>query len=123
DRPGRAMLQTYAPDHPVMQALQAQDRDAFVAAEMEGRRLAGLPPFGRLGAVIVSGEDPRSLEDFAKVMAAAAPNAEGVDVYGPADAPLALIRGRRRKRFLVRAERNVDLSAYLATWRARVKPT
>ncbi|HEY9217473.1 MAG TPA: primosomal protein N', partial [Phenylobacterium sp.] len=56
-------------------------------------------------------------------MAAAAPNTEGVDVYGPADAPLSLIRGRRRKRFLVRAERNVDLSAYLATWRARVKPT
>lgn len=123
DRPGRALLQTYAPEHPVMQALKAQDRDAFIATEMEGRQLAGLPPFGRLGAVIVSGEDPRALEDFVKAMAAAAPNAEGVDVYGPADAPLSLVRGRRRKRFLVRAERNVDLSAYLATWRARVKPT
>jgi primosomal protein N' (replication factor Y) len=123
DRPGRAMLQTYAPEHPVMQALKAQDRDAFIAAEMEGRQMAGLPPFGRLGAVIVSGEDPRTLEDFVKAAAAAAPNAEGVDVYGPADAPLSLIRGRRRKRFLVRADRTVDLSAYLATWRARVKPT
>jgi primosomal protein N' (replication factor Y) len=42
-----------------------------------------------------------------------------VDIYGPADAPLALIRGRRRKRFLVRADRSVDLQAVVATWRAR----
>jgi primosomal protein N' (replication factor Y) len=55
-------------------------------------------------------------------MAEAAPNSPGVAVYGPADAPLGLIRGRRRKRFLVRAERGVDLSAYMAAWRARVRP-
>jgi primosomal protein N' (replication factor Y) (superfamily II helicase) len=122
DRPGRALVQTYAPDHAVMQALAAQDRDAFVAAEMAERELAGLPPFGRLGAVIVSSENPQALEAFVRDMAAAAPNAEGLEVYGPADAPLSLVRGRRRKRFLVRADRTVDLSAYLAAWRARVKP-
>ena len=55
-------------------------------------------------------------------MAEAAPNAEGVEVYGPADAPLGLVRGRRRKRFLVRADRGVDLQAFMAAWRARVKP-
>ena len=122
DRPGRALLQTYAPEHAVMQALQAQDRDAFVAAEMEERLLAKLPPFGRLAAVIASGPDPAQLEAFMREMARAAPNAEGVEVYGPADAPLSLVRGRRRKRFLIRADRGVDLSAYMATWRARVKP-
>ncbi len=122
DRPGRAMLQTWAPEHAVMQALQAQDRDAFVAAEMAEREMAGLPPFGRLAAVVVSGTDAPVLESFMQAMAQAAPNTPGVAVYGPADAPLSLIRGRRRKRFLVRAERTVDLSAYMATWRARVKP-
>ena len=122
DRPGRALLQTWAPEHPVMQALAAQDRDAFVEAEMAERELAGLPPFGRLAAVVVSGLDPIQLEDFVQAMARAAPNSAGVEVYGPADAPLGLIRGRRRKRFLVRADRVVDLSAYMATWRARVKP-
>jgi primosomal protein N' (replication factor Y) len=122
ERPGRALLQTYAPEHAVMQALVAQDRDAFVAAEMEERRLAGLPPFGRLAAVVASAPDAVQLEAFMREMAAAAPNAEGVEVYGPADAPLGLVRGRRRKRFLVRADRGVDLSAYMATWRARVKP-
>ncbi len=122
DHPGRAMLQTYAPEHAVMQALKAQDRDAFVEAEMAEREIMKLPPFGRLGAIVVSGPDLQALEAFTRTMAQAAPNAEGVEVYGPADAPLALIRGRRRKRFLIRADRNVDLSAYLATWRARIKP-
>jgi len=122
DRPGGALLQTYAPEHAVMQALKAQDRDAFVAAEMEERQLAGLPPFGRLAAVIASGPDAAQLDAFMREMAREAPNAEGVDVFGPADAPLSLVRGRRRKRFLVRADRSVDLSAYMAAWRARVRP-
>ena len=122
DRPGRAMLQTYAPEHAVMQALKAQDRESFVAAEMAERQAAGLPPYGRLAAVIVSGPDGEALEAYVRVLAAAAPNAEGVQIYGPADAPLSLIRGRRRKRFLVRADRNVDLQAFLAAWRARARP-
>ncbi len=120
-KPGRALLQTWAPEHPVMQALAAQDRDAFVALEMSEREAAGLPPFGRLAAVIVTGADPGVLEQFVRGFAAAAPNAEGVDVFGPADAPFSLVRGRRRKRFLIRADRGVDLQAYLAAWRARAK--
>ena len=99
-----------------------QDRDAFVEAEMSEREMAGLPPFGRLAAVILTGANPEALETYARALAAAVPNAEGLEVYGPADAPLALIRGRRRKRFLVRADRNVDLQAFMATWRARAKP-
>jgi primosomal protein N' (replication factor Y) len=119
--PGRALIQTYSPEHPVMQALAAQDRDGFLAAESEERRAVGLPPFGRLAAVILSGPDGEALETYARALAAATPNAEGLEVYGPADAPLALVRGRRRKRFLVRADRNVDLQAFLTTWRARAK--
>jgi len=122
ERPGRALLQTYAPDHPVLQAIAAQDRDAFIEAEMNARQVAGLPPFGRLAALILSGPDPRVLEDYAQRLAAAAPNTDGVEIYGPADAPLALVRGRRRKRFLVRANREVDLQGFLAVWRARARP-
>jgi primosomal protein N' (replication factor Y) (superfamily II helicase) len=122
ERPGRALIQTWAPEHPVMQALLAGDRDAFVTLEMAEREAAGLPPFARLAAVIVSGADPVVLEGFVRAFAAAAPNAEDVDVFGPADAPLGLVRGRRRKRFLVRAERGVDLQGFLAAWRARLKP-
>jgi primosomal protein N' (replication factor Y) len=122
ERPGRALIQTWIPDHPVMAALAAADRDGFVEAEMAERQAAGLPPFARLAAVILSGPDPAALDAFAQAMAAVAPNAEGVEVFGPADAPLGLIRGRRRKRFLVRAERSVDLSAFMQAWRARVRP-
>jgi primosomal protein N' (replication factor Y) len=122
-RPGRALVQTWTPDHPVMRAIAAGDRDAFVALELAEREAAGLPPYGRLAALIVSGEDNAVVETHAMHMAAVAPNAAGLEVYGPADAPLALVRGRRRKRFLVRADRTVDLQGFLAAWRARMKPT
>ena len=121
DRPGRAMIQTWAPDHAVMRALAAGDRDGFFAVELAERQAVGLPPFGRLAAVILSGPDGAALETFAQAFAAAAPNGEGVRVYGPADAPLALVRGQRRKRLLVQAERSVDLQAFLGAWRARIK--
>jgi primosomal protein N' (replication factor Y) len=115
------LLQTYLPEHGVMQALKAQDRDGFVAAEMVERELARLPPFGRLAAVIASGPDVQALETYVQALAASVPNAQGVEVFGPADAPQALIRGRRRKRFLVRADRSVDLQGFLSAWRARAK--
>jgi primosomal protein N' (replication factor Y) len=122
EAPGRALIQTWIPDHPVMAALAVGDRDAFAEVELAERRDAGLPPFARLAAVILSGPDAGDLEAFAAVMVRAAPNAEGVAIYGPADAPLGLVRGRRRKRFLVRADRSVDLAAYMEAWRARVRP-
>jgi primosomal protein N' (replication factor Y) len=122
ERAGRALLQTYAPEHAVMQALKAQDRDGFVAVEMAEREAARLPPFGRLAAVIASGPDAEALESYVRALAAAVPNTTDVEVYGPADAPQALVRGRRRKRFLVRADRTVDLQAFLHAWRARVRP-
>ena len=121
EAPGTALLQTWAPDHPVMQALAAQDRDGFVAVEMAEREAAGLPPFGRLAALIATGTDTAVLEAYVRALAAAAPNTPGVEVYGPADPPYALVRGRRRKRFLVRADRTVDLQGFLSAWRARVK--
>jgi primosomal protein N' (replication factor Y) len=122
DRPGRALIQTWAPEHAVMQALASADRDGFLAVELAERQAVGLPPFGRLAAIVLSGPDAATLEAFAQSFAGAAPNGEGVSVYGPADAPLALVRGLRRKRLLVRAERSVDLQAFLSAWRGRVKP-
>jgi len=121
DRPGRALLQTWTPDHPVLIALAAGDRDAFVEAEMAEREAAALPPHGRLAALIVSGIDAIAVENTAADLAAAIPNAGRLEVYGPADAPLGLIRGRRRKRLLVRADRDVDLQGFLRSWLGRVK--
>lgn len=121
DRPGRAILQTWTPEHPVLQALAAGDRDGFVEAEMAEREAASLPPYGRLAALILSGENAMAVEKAARDLAESIPNAERLEVYGPADAPLALVRGRRRKRLLVRADRDVDLQGFLRVWLSRVK--
>jgi primosomal protein N' (replication factor Y) len=121
EKKGRAFIQTYAPDEPIMQALAAQDRDAFLAAEALEREAAGMPPYGRLGAVIVSAPSEQLANDAANALGAAAPNVEGLDLWGPAPAPLAVIRGMHRRRFLARANRGVDISAFLAAWVSRVK--
>jgi primosomal protein N' (replication factor Y) len=120
-KPGRAMIQTYSPEHPVMQALARQDREAFYAYESMSREMAKFPPFGRLGAVILQARDQALVNRFARELALFIPNSEGIDVYGPADAPLALVRGQWRKRFLVRADRNRDLQAFLTHWLGAIK--
>lgn len=121
DRPGKALIQTYAPEHEAIQALIQGDRDAFVMAEMEGRRLYGLPPYGRLASIIFSGLDEAKLDHWTRRFAASAPITDGVEIFGPAEPPVAVIRGRYRRRILVRSDPGIDLSAYLASWRARVK--
>ena len=120
-KPGRAVIQTYTPEHPVMQALARQDREAFYAYEAMSREIAKFPPFGRLGAVILQAKDQAVLNRFARELTLFIPNSEGIDVYGPADAPLALVRGQWRKRFLVRADRNRDLQAFMSHWLGAVK--
>jgi primosomal protein N' (replication factor Y) (superfamily II helicase) len=115
---GRGYLQTHQPEHPVMRALVAQDRDAFYDAEIAARERAAYPPFGRLASLVVSGEDRHDTQGFARALARAAPPLDEVRVLGPADAPLALVRGRHRLRLLVKAPRGFDLSAYLREWLA-----
>jgi primosomal protein N' (replication factor Y) len=121
ERPGRVLLQTYMPEQPVMRALAAGDRDRFLAAEAEARRAAGLPPFGRLAALIVSAGEPEAADFAARALARAAPQLPGIAVLGPAPAPLAILRGRHRRRFLVKADRGANLQAVLRDWLARVR--
>ncbi len=121
ERKGRVLIQTFMPDSPVMKALAAGDRDRFIEAEAAARRDAGLPPFGRLAALIVSAADAESVDFAAQALSRAAPQLPGVSVLGPAPAPLAVLRGRHRRRFLVKAERRVNLQALLRDWLARVR--
>jgi primosomal protein N' (replication factor Y) len=121
ERKGRVLIQTFMPDQPVMQALAAGDRDRFLEAEAAARRNAGLPPFGRLAAVIVSAEDAESCDFAAQALSRAAPQLPGVTVLGPAPAPLAVLRGRHRRRFLVKATREVNAQAVLRDWLSQVR--
>jgi primosomal protein N' (replication factor Y) len=115
---GIGFLQTHQPEHPVMRALISGDRDAFYAAEIAVREAQGYPPFGRLASLIVSGGDRPSTEGFARRLAASAPRAEEVRLLGPAEAPLAVVRGRHRFRLLVKSPRAFDLSGFLREWLA-----
>ncbi|MGV8840306.1 MAG: primosomal protein N' [Bauldia sp.] len=114
----RALLQTSAPDHPVIQAIVAGDREAFYAREIEERRIAQLPPFARLVAIIVTGPDRGSARGHATALRAAAPSSETISVFGPAEAPLAVIRGQHRYRMLLHAPRSADVQAYVRRWLA-----
>ncbi len=114
---GRGFIQTHMPEHPVMQALVTGDRAAFYDTEIAAREEAQLPPFGRMASLIVSASEAHVAEAHARRLAAAAPVVEGVRILGPAEAPLAVLRGRHRWRLLARAPRPFDLSAYLRAWR------
>jgi primosomal protein N' (replication factor Y) len=115
---GVGYLQTYQPEHPVMKALVASDRQAFYDTEIELRERTLYPPFGRLASMIISAGDRPTAEGFARKLASVAPRDEAVQVLGPAEAPLAVVKGRYRFRLLVKSARGVDLSGYLRDWLA-----
>jgi len=115
-KPGQVYLQTYDPDRPVMQALVNGDRAGFLAAEAEEREAAGMPPFGRLAAVIIAGSKESEVDDLARELARAIPHQDGVTILGPAPAPLAVLRGKHRRRFLVKCRRDIAPQAVLRRW-------
>jgi primosomal protein N' (replication factor Y) len=120
--PGRVLLQTYMPDHPVMGALISGERDRFLEEEASARRKLGLPPFGRLAGIIVSGPDEGAVATTARELARRAPRQDGLSVLGPAPAPLSRLGGRHRWRLLVKARKDVALQAMLRHWLAGTKP-
>ena len=122
EKPGRAYVQTYSPEHVLMQALKSGDRESYFAQEKLIRQNAGLPPYGRLAAVIVSDTNAASAERFARSLGKSVPPTDDVQVLGPAVAPISVVRGRHRWRLLVKAARDVDIQAFLRLWLNEVKP-
>ena len=130
DKPGHALLQTWQPGHPVIAALMSGDAERFYAQETEQRRLGGLPPFGRLAAIIISAEDRGAAEAHARALARAAhglpegknwrvaplggqPEENEIVLLGPAEAPIAVVRKRHRFRLAAKAPRTADLQGFL----------
>ncbi|MGB8036552.1 MAG: primosomal protein N', partial [Pseudolabrys sp.] len=113
---GVGYLQTHQPEHPVMRALISGDREAFYKNEIEQRERTGYPPFGRLASLVITANDRHTAEAYGRTLANAAPKHEHVRVLGPAEAPIAVVRGRHRFRLLVKSPRPFDLSAYLRGW-------
>ena len=121
DKPGRVFVQTHDPDAPVIAALVSGDAESFYAAETQARHEAAMPPFGRLAAIIVSSESKEEAESVARRIGHAAPKVEGMAVFGPAPAPLAMLRGRHRQRLLVHAARSLDVQDVIRDWLAGVE--
>jgi primosomal protein N' (replication factor Y) (superfamily II helicase) len=121
DKPGRVLVQTHDPEAPVIAALVSGDGPGFYSAETEARRDAAMPPFGRLAAIIVSAEDSAQADSVARRIGHAAPRVEGMAVFGPAPAPLAMLRGRHRQRLLVHAARSLDVQDVIRDWLAGVE--
>ena len=121
EKSGRALLQTHQPHAPVFEALVSADREAFLAAEAQSRHHQGFPPFGRLASVILKSKDENALMRAANELRSAAPPGNGVEVMGPAQAPIYRLRGVARMRFLVKARRDVSIQAYLKDWLSKVK--
>jgi primosomal protein N' (replication factor Y) len=121
DKPGRVLVQTHDPQAPVIAALVSGDGPGFYAAETAARREAAMPPFGRLAAIVVSAEHGAEAEAVARRIGFAAPQVEGMAVFGPAPAPLAMLRGRHRQRILVHAARSLDVQDVIRDWLGAVE--
>jgi primosomal protein N' (replication factor Y) len=115
---GLGFLQTFSPENPVIAALVSGDPERFYATEFREREAARMPPFARLAALVVSAPDRAAAEDFARMLARTAPVDPAVEVLGPAEAPLSVVRGRHRFRLLAQSPREVVLSAYVRGWLA-----
>ena len=120
EAPGRVLLQTFSPEHPVMAALVAGDLATFMAREAAQRRPGHWPPYGRLAALVVSADDAAGADALARDLGRAAPRGDGVEVLGPAPAPLAVLRGRHRRRLLLKTRRDVAVQPILREWLAKV---
>ena len=123
EAPGRVLLQTFSPEHPVMQALVEGDLAAFMEREAAQRRPGRWPPFGRLAALIVSAADAEHADALARALGRAAPSGDGIAVLGPAPAPLSILRGRHRRRLLLKVRRDVAVQPILRAWLAQVPVT
>ncbi len=123
-RPGLALLQSFQPDHPVIRAILSGDEEAFWRAEAEERRVTGMPPFGRLAGIVLSSTDVQEVFDFGTALARLdGPLRQiGAQVFGPALAPVARVRGRHRVRLLVKAAKGVALQPALKEWVAQIRP-
>ena len=118
DKPGEALLQTYQPEHPVIRSILAGDEEAFWAAEAAERKAAGVPPYGRMAGIILSSTNVQEVFDLGAEMARRDGPLRriGAQVFGPAPAPIARVRGRHRVRLLVKAEKSAPLQKALAEW-------
>ncbi|MEO9825490.1 MAG: primosomal protein N' [Paracoccaceae bacterium] len=123
EKPGTALMQTFQPEHPVIRAILSGDEEDFWRAEAEERRHAGVPPYGRMAGIVLSSPDVQAVFDVGKALAQRTDPLRriGAQVFGPAAAPIARVRGRHRVRLLIKADKTAPLQPAIAAWVAQIR--
>lgn len=116
ERPGTVLLQTFQPDHPLMEAMVSQNRDHFNSLELQERHEHGMPPFGRLVSITLAANNPDLVARTARHLGQTAPRHQDITLYGPTPAPLSFIRGKHRWRLLFKAPKAFPLQRVLKNW-------
>ena len=118
---GVVFLQTYDNENPIIRAIAKNNRDDFFEKELSSRKNANMPPYGRLAAIILSSKYERKLDGFASELLRVAPLFKNVKIFGPAPAPLYFLRGKYRRRFLIKSDKTVNIQDVLLNWTNKIK--
>jgi primosomal protein N' (replication factor Y) len=118
---GSVYLQTFNPESRVMKALCSMRRNDFLEVEAMQREAAHMPPYSRLAGIIVSGREEGQVLEASKILGQSSPHGQGIETLGPADAPMYRLRGKYRRRLLVRADKKIDLQKAVEHWLSGTK--
>ena len=122
EKKGTVYLQTLYPENAVLQALIVNDRDKFLTLEKKTRKILKMPPYGKLAAIIVTGNNQNAAENVAIRLGQTAPNTENVSTLGPAPAPIFMLRGKYRYRLLLKTAKNIKIQDVIREWLRKVEP-
>ena len=121
NKKGTVIIQTHDPENQVIEALKKNNRDYFLKIESDNREIANLPPFGKLVSLILSSKDERKLIEFTNALKVDAPKYEKITILGPAPAPISLLRGKHRYRFLIKSSKNINIQKVVKNWIKKLK--
>ena len=117
---GHVLIQTYYPEHKVIEALAEKKEDIFINEELFSRQKAEMPPFSKMAAIIITGKNSEKTLQMAKSFVANAPKSDA-KIMGPAEAMMLKLSGRYRYKILVLANRDFNIQKYLKQWKEHFK--
>ncbi|WP_132976748.1 primosomal protein N' [Thiobaca trueperi] len=123
ERPGRVVLQTRHPEHPLLQSLLRDGYAGFAAAALDERRAAELPPFAHLALLRAESPQAEAALAFLREARALATGLEqpSVQLLGPVPAPMERRAGRYRAQLLAQCAERPRLQQMLAQWNTALR--
>ncbi|PIR34366.1 MAG: primosomal protein N' [Alphaproteobacteria bacterium CG11_big_fil_rev_8_21_14_0_20_44_7] len=113
---GKVLIQSYMPENSAIAALIGEERNKFIKSQLAEREKFGMPPFGRLATIVLSGKNEKLVGNYISKLALAAPKSDNVEVLGPAPAPMSYLRGQHRHRLIIKTARNINIQKYIKNW-------